>query len=214
MKVKKSCTIKDRSLTLKADPDIFARLLVICGKRNVSLKEVLTPLVPFHGFSNGRWRFCEVCLIKFADAMVYALLVDCVRVFDGMVIIQQLGSMSFETLGKMSEHVLKCMTSHPGKTIYFVTGQYLDDSLKGGEWQQRATAGSIRIQLSRRDQKQPKQFKKYLNDHIKKVDFTKFFLKDWSDPVHFKAAISEQVLFVTVESECHQFEVIDNEVVS
>ena len=42
MKMKKSCTIKDRNLTLKADRDIFARLLVICSKRNVSLKEVLT----------------------------------------------------------------------------------------------------------------------------------------------------------------------------
>ena len=39
-------------------------------------------------------------------------------------------------------------------------------------------------------------------------------MQDWSDPVRFKAAISERVLFVTVESECHQLEVIDNKVVS
>ena len=38
----KACSIKDRILMLKADHDIFARMLVICGKRNVLLKEVLT----------------------------------------------------------------------------------------------------------------------------------------------------------------------------
>lgn len=41
LKAKKSCKIKDKTLTLKADRDVFARLLVICGKREVSLKEVL-----------------------------------------------------------------------------------------------------------------------------------------------------------------------------
>ena len=42
MKVKKSCVNKDKSLTLKADRDLFARLLVICGKLDVSKREVLT----------------------------------------------------------------------------------------------------------------------------------------------------------------------------
>ena len=42
MKAKKSCAVKDRILTIKADHDVFACLLVICGKRNVLLKEVLT----------------------------------------------------------------------------------------------------------------------------------------------------------------------------
>ena len=31
MKAKKSCSVKERSVTLKADRDVFARLLVICG---------------------------------------------------------------------------------------------------------------------------------------------------------------------------------------
>lgn len=224
MKVKKPCTIKDRSLTLKADRDIFARLLVICGKRNVSLKEVLTySLGPIPwSLATGDGGFVKSVKSNLLDtiekdvddAMVDALPVDCVRVFDGMVIIQQLASMSLETFGEMSEYVLKRITSHPGKIVYFVTDQYFDDSLKGSERQRRAASGSIRVQLSRRDQKRPKQFKKYLSDGVNKVDLVKFFLKDWSDPVRFKAAISERVIFVTVESECHQLEVVDNQVVS
>ena len=201
MKVKKPCTIKDRSLTLKADRDIFARLLVICGKRNVSLKEVLTyslgPIPWSLATGNGGFvksvksNLLDTIEKDVDDAMVDALPVDCVRVFDGMVIIQQLASMSFETFGEMSEYVLKRIISHPGKIVYFVTDQYLDDSLKGSERQRRAASGSIRVQLSRRHQKRPKQFKKYLSDGVNKVDLVKLFLKDWSDSVRFKGAISE-----------------------
>ena len=42
MKTKKTCRVKDQNITIKADRDIFARLLVICGKREVSLRDVLT----------------------------------------------------------------------------------------------------------------------------------------------------------------------------
>ena len=224
MKAKKSCLIKDRSLTLKADRDIFARLLVICGKHNVSLKEVLVySLGPIPwSLATADGSFVKSAKSKLQDSIekdvedptVVALPNDCVRVFDGMVIIQQLVSISLATFGDMSEFVLKRITSHPGKVIYFVTDQYRDDSLKSGERQQRAAAGTIRIQLTRRDQKRPKQFKKYLSDGVNKVDLVKFFLKDWSDPERFKATIADRALFFTLESECHKVEVVENKVVS
>ena len=224
MKIKKSCTIKDRNLTLKADRDIFARLLVICSKRNVSLKEVLTySLGPIPwSLATADGGFVKSVKSKLLDTiekdvenpMVDALPVDCVRVFDGMVIIQQLASVNLATFGEMSEYVLKRITFHPGKITYFVTDEYQDDSLKGYERQRGAASGSIRIQLSRRDQKRPKQFKKYLNDGVNKVDIVKFFLKDWSDPKRFETIISERVVFVTVESECYQLRVTDSKVVS
>ena len=40
MKMKKTCSIKERNITLRADRGVFARLLVICGKREISLKDV------------------------------------------------------------------------------------------------------------------------------------------------------------------------------
>ena len=42
MKIKKSNVNKDKSLSLKADLDLFARLLVICGKHDIAMREVLT----------------------------------------------------------------------------------------------------------------------------------------------------------------------------
>ncbi|CAB4021755.1 Hypothetical predicted protein [Paramuricea clavata] len=180
MKVKKSCTVKDRSLTLKADRHIFARLLVIRGKRDVSLKEVLTySLGPIPwSLATADGSFVKTVKSKLLDAIekdVVDSIVDtlpdnCVRIFDGMVIIQQMASLSLARFGEISEYVLKRITSRPGKVIYFVTDQYLDDSLKGSERQRQAASGSIWIHLTRRDQKRPKQFKKYLSDGVNKVD--------------------------------------------
>ena len=42
MRVKKLCSLKELTLTLKADRDVFTRLLILCGKREIALKEVLS----------------------------------------------------------------------------------------------------------------------------------------------------------------------------
>ena len=49
-----------------------------------------------------------------------------------MVIIQQL-PLSLATFGEMSEYVLKRITSHPSKAVYFVADEYRDDSIKGSK---------------------------------------------------------------------------------
>ena len=70
----------------------------------------------------------------------------------------------------------------------------------------------IRIKISRREQKRPKQFKKYLGHGCNKVDLVKFLLLDWSDCTRFKQIISGRVIFVTVESDCHRI-YVDEDVV-
>ena len=222
MKAKKSYSIKERNVTLKADRDVFVRLLVICGKREITLKEVLTySLGPIPwSLATLDGNVSKTVKSKLLDALenavddptVDALPSDCVRVFDGMVIIQQLGTLCLATFGEISEHVLKRITSYSSKVVYFVTDQYYDDSLKGCERKRRASAGSIRIQLTRRDQKPPKQFKKYLSDGSNKVDLVNFFLADWSDPDRFKALIADRIIFLTVESVAYRLQVTSNKV--
>ncbi|CAB4001853.1 Hypothetical predicted protein [Paramuricea clavata] len=224
MKAKKSCSVKERSVTLKADRDIFARLLVICGKREITLKEVLAyslgpipwSLATLDGnvSKTVKSKLLDAIENTVDDPTVDALPNNCVRVFDGMVIIQQLGSLCLATFGEISEYVLKRITSHSSKVIYFVTDQYYDDSLKGCERKRRASAGSIRIQLTRRDQKPPKQFKKYLSDGCNKVDLVKFFLADWSDPDRFKTMIANRIILVTVASVAYRLQVTSDKVTS
>ena len=127
MKIKKFCTIKDRNLTLKEDGHIFARLLVICGKHNLLMKEILT-----YSLGPNQWslatadggfvksvksKLLDTIEKDFEKPMLEGLRVDCVRVFYGMVIIQQQASVNLATFVEMSEYVFKRITSHPGKSL-------------------------------------------------------------------------------------------------
>ena len=148
------------------------------------------------------------------DATVSALPDECVRVLDGMVIIQQLPSVCLATFGDISEYVLKRITSNLSKVIYMATDQYYDCSLKGSERKRHASAGNIRVQINRRDQKPPKQFKKYLSDGSNKVDLVKFLLLDWSDPERFRGVIVDKVIFMIVECKAYRLQVVENKVTS
>ena len=144
MRAKRSCKIKDKSLTMKAGRDVFARLLVVSGKRNISLKEVLKySLGPIPWLlATAEGSFVKTPKSKLLDAiendahdpLVAALPERSVRIFDGMVL-QQLTSVCLSTFGEVSEYLLKRITSSPAKIIYFVTDQYKDDSIKGSERQ-------------------------------------------------------------------------------
>ena len=99
MKTKKTCRVKDQNITIKADRDIFARLLVICGKREVSLRDVLTySLGPIPwSLATVDGSLAKTNKAKMLDAIekeadepcVNEFPDDCVRVYDGMVVIQQ-----------------------------------------------------------------------------------------------------------------------------
>ena len=47
------------------------------------------------------------------------------------------------------------------------------------------------MQLTLRDQKHPKQFKKFLSYGANKVAMVKFVLKGWSDPERFRHVIND-----------------------
>ena len=222
MKTKKSCRVEDRNITIKADRDIFARLLVIGGKREVSLRDVLTyslgPIPWSLATADGslakknKAKLLDAIENETDDPCVNEIPNYCVRVYDGMVVIQQTPSTSLETFGDMSKYVLKRITSAQHKFIYFTTDQYREDSLKSCERKRRAPEGSIRIRITRRDQKIPKQFKTFLGNGCNKVNLVRFFLQDWSDAERFKAVIAHRVLFITLESRAYRLEVKDDEV--
>ena len=87
--------------------------MVICGKRHVSLKEVLTySLGPIPwSLATADGNFVKSVKSNLLDSIkknvetptVNALPNDCVRVFDGIVILQQLASIGLATFGEMSD---------------------------------------------------------------------------------------------------------------
>ena len=91
----------------------------------------------------------------------------------------------------MLEYLMKKITSNEAKVIYFVTDQYNEDSLKSIERKRRKAAGSIRMQLTRRDQKRPKEFKKFFSGGAYKVALVKSLLKDLLVPERFRHVIND-----------------------
>ena len=81
------------------------------------------------------------------EPLVDSLPEQYVRVFDGMVIIQQLCSQNLETFGEISEYIVKRVTANSAKIVYFVTDQYREGSLKSNERMRRASGGCIRVQF-------------------------------------------------------------------
>lgn len=152
MKAKKSCRVHERNITMKADKDIFARLLVICGKRKVLLRDLLAYSlgpIPWSAATAGgspattnKAKLLDAIEKETSDPIVISeLLNDCVRVHDGMVIIQQTPSTSLLTFDDVSKYALARVTSGQNKFICFTTDQYHKNNLKSCE---RKTASTRR----------------------------------------------------------------------
>ena len=117
--------------------------------------------------------------------MIENLQYETVFIFDGKVLLQQLKAVCLNTFGEISDYLFARITRGNASTIYFVTDQYYPRSVKGMEQTKRASSGTIRVKLDRREQKKPKQFKKYLSDPVNKIELVKFLLAYWSHPTRF-----------------------------
>ena len=98
-----------------------------------------------------------------------------------MVILQQLASIQLSSFGDIAELVFKRVLTK--KVVYFVTDQYKPGSIKSLEREKRkASDGTIRVRIEKREQKRLKQWKKYLRNDQNKFELVKFLLEDWSHP--------------------------------
>ena len=100
---------------------------------------------------------------------------------DGMVLLQKTPS-TLQTFGDLSDYLLQKLIAGQSRVAYFVTDQYFQQSISSLERKRRSSNGSLRILIKRRDQKLPKQLKKFLRCSENKVDFIDFLLKNWSSP--------------------------------
>ncbi|MEL7340934.1 MAG: hypothetical protein AAGM67_10640, partial [Bacteroidota bacterium] len=205
--------------TITAERGIFAKLLVIGEKRcTVSMQELLS-----YSLGPIPWSLAKPdgTLVKTTKSKLLnvveegietleALPIGTVLVFDGMVILQQLKPESMSTFGDISAHILARILTGNANTVYFVTDQYLENSIKEMERHKRASQGIIRFQLNRREQKTPKQWKKYLSHSQNKIDLIKFLVRDWSHPERFKNQIGNRSIYAIVEEKCYLIKNVDD----
>ena len=113
----------------------------------------------------------------------------------------------------LHESMLECVLYNESVHIFFITDQYWDLSMKSCERNRCALSGSIRVTASRRDQKIPKQIKKYLSVGANKKELIEFLLNDWStDNRHIKSLSNRCIYFSTNDAGyklyIHQDEVV------
>ena len=134
------------------------------------------------------------------------------KIVDGMVILQQMEKVSLSSFGNVSEYLLRKIMSDQSKTVYFVTDQYTDGSIKSYERARRSLAGSMRYRVERRDQLRPKQWSKFLKDSNNKTELIHFFLKDWSHQTRYLGMFTGRNLYVNVESKFYKLSIVNNQV--
>ena len=183
--LKDVCNVKEKHVTIAAERSVFWKLLVIAQSRdNVSMKEVMTyPLSPIPwplALPDG--GFVTTVKSKPLESLESrvepeeALPDNCCMIFDGMVLLQQLDGIPLSTFGDISEYILKRKEKSNATTVYFVTDQYLRESVKGYERSRRSANGALRVRIERRDQKKPNQLKKYFRNDDNKREMTQFLL--------------------------------------
>ena len=131
-------------------------------------------------------------------------------IYDGMCVIQQLPS-GLDTFGTISDFVLGRITRNNASDVMFITDQYFETSIKGGERERRASTGQIRITASRCDQPAPKQFKKYLAVGANKTELLEFLVKAWTHPRH-APVLREKTIYFSLKDEAYEISITDNRV--
>ena len=179
--------VLNQKVSIRADRETFARLLLIRQKRKVNLKEVLTyelgPLPLSIANYDGTLRKTQKAKLfqhlKLSVVSCVAIPKNCPQIFDGMVLLQKLPKI-LKTFGDISDYLLKKLLHESTRVALFVIDYYLKDSVKSIERDSRSAYGTTRMKVMRREQVIPKQWKKFLQNLENKLDLIDFFWHDWS----------------------------------
>ena len=128
-----------------------------------------------------------------------------------MVILQQLPP-ELASFGHISDHILHRVTMEQSRIILFVSDRHVPSSIKSIEQEVRGNLGTIQVKVERRDQSQPKQFKKFLADGMNKISLVRFLLKYRSSHEKHISRLQDKMLFFTVEEECYKLTSCDGKV--
>ena len=152
LNVKKVCKLKEGTVSVAGERSMFARLLVIPRKRGVSMKEImkysLGPIPWSMALADGSLvkpvKSKLLNVVEKDEDFEMDCLPDKVLIYDGMVLLQQLGSVPIETFGDVSDHLLNRMLKYSADFAYLVTDRYIPNTIKSIERSKRSSAGTIR----------------------------------------------------------------------
>ena len=210
--------IGGKEVILKADRDLFARLIVTAQTRETDLREVFTYSL---GLVLWSWASADGSLCKTVMSKLLESLVDGVEdippaaalIVDGMAVLQSLKNVpeTFEELAVTIFHTVVPQRTF-ARRIGFVTDRYSEISAKNPERQRRASQGTVGVKITGGRQKCPKQWKKFLSSGENKRTLTKFLLEQWSQDIYMDQIGSRKVYYA-IENKCFSLSVSAGKVI-
>ena len=142
MQAKATVRVKENQTSIKSDRKMIARMLVIQRNRSSNLREVLQySLGPVAwALTNGdgtihkavKSKLLNILEPKMETVQLPTPVEGGSVIFDGMRLIRQLPP-GLNTFGDISDLILKQITSNHTQQLYFITDQYLGNSIKSCE---------------------------------------------------------------------------------
>lgn len=219
---KKRVTSGGRDIIIKADRNLFARLLVIGQNRQMNLQEVLA-----HELGPVPWSLAspDGTMAKTNKAALSKLLENGVEflqnqprdsavIIDSMAMLQTLTRIP-EKFSELADIVINIVFHSAGdaKRIDVVADQYPCISIKNAERSRRSKHGQISVKITSPEQLCPRQWKKTMSSGESKTNLMHFLAEEWASDRHAEK-IGDRSLYVTHGCDCTLISVIEGRVVS
>lgn len=202
--------------SLKNDRDLFARLLLIARSRDIDMQQLLSyalksaplPLANFNGsmVKTDKAKLMHAIEESVPDPVVTQVPALNALLVDAMALLQQLTKLDAKTFGDFADEILSLLISmakhRQSSRVDFVCDRYPKASIKGSERERRAHTGSQVVRIYGREQKRPKQWKKFMAEGVNKEEIIQFLFQCWSkcNP----AALRGIPVYVAHGNECHR----------
>lgn len=211
--------VKTKEVSMKADRNLMARLVVIGRYRNIDLKEFLSfNLSPFPlsltTYNGSLVKTNKANLLHAIEALSIDHIVDIpehgIFVIDGMAMIQQFDIKKMEgprTFLQLAHVVLKRLVKkalhNKANAIHFVVDRYPSVSIKNAERSRRAACGTQQIRIF--GQPLPQQWKKFLNDGKNKEALVAYFYQAWGKML--SSDLQGVKVYLAHGMKCHAFQI-------
>ncbi|XP_038062969.1 uncharacterized protein LOC119733637 [Patiria miniata] len=223
-----SLGVNDKQVVLKANRDLFTRLLVTSQVRKADMREVLSfslgpvPL-PIATESGHLYQNSKSDLMHYVEelagvAPVSPIPLESIWVVDGTAMLQTLRPCERpKTWGLLAESLLVKLVSLASqigsKEIHFVTGQYLSTSIRNAKRNPRAGSRTWSNKISDvRHKPVPVQWKKFLGLGRNKDNFVNFMFQIWKEVS--SAILKDVKVYLAHGEECHVLYNVNGEVKS
>lgn len=186
--VKKTVNQGGKSFVLRADRNLFARLLVIGQSRQIDLRDLLT-----HELGPVPWSLAtyDGSLAKTNKSALAKLLEDGVEILpnlpnasaviiDAMALLQTLPRIPDRFID-LADLILSAVIKQAGEArrLDFVADQYPSISIKNIEREKRGRSGQLSVQITSPQQLCPRQWKKFIANGLNKTNLMEFLADVW-----------------------------------